>query len=619
MKRIISSTIACKKERTIISHTTEDETKTSAAVATTERPETTATGAAGSVAVSARRRERWLSGAFRLDLRHFLPGRGAFSLRRFSITEAVLLLIVAYCASKGLGAIRQILFNYLFGVGLAANAYTAAIRLPETLFDLIAGGALVHALVPVFLSHEEQRGQRELWRLASLVFNVLLIALSALALIAELIAPIFVSKLLVPGYPPAEQALTTSLTRIMLIQTLILGLGTVATAILDTKRQFILPALSIALYDVGIIIGLLCTMAFPKLGIYGPAWGVVGSAVIQVLVLVPGLVKRGARYSFFWDIRYPALRDVLRLLTPNVLMVAVSSAGFIVDTSFISYMPQHASLAANHNAHLLFTFPQTLFAVAIGQAALPTMAALATARRYERLRRVIVKLLGGAFILSIVASLIMYLFGKPLIRLLFQHGAFGKHATALTSTALLGYAVALPAVTMATLLIVIFYAMQDAKPPLFAVILGVAAHLGLLVFLMHALSGKHVILAIPLAAAGDGLVQTLFLGILLIVRLRSRVKLDRAMQRLARWKRLTKDAEPRGGGIHDARIERSRGSDLDDVSRDPIDCVHNEPMEEGDPDDERVMNAATTVVSDGDEHKETLEEDGPTEPEDEAR
>ena len=496
-------------------------------------------GAETVTAAPARRRERWLSGAFRLNPRRFLPGGGAFSLRRFSITEAALLLMAAYCASKGLGAVRQVLFNYLFGVGLAANAYTAAVRLPETLFDLIAGGALVHALIPVFLSHEEQRGQRELWRLASLVFNILLVSLGALALITELLAPVFVSRLLVPGYPPAEQALTTSLTRIMLLQTLILGLGTVATSILNTKRQFILPALSIALYDVGIIIGLLCTMAFPKLGIYGPAWGVVGSAVIQVLVLVPGLVKRGARYSFFWDIRYPALRDVLRLLAPNVLMVAVASVGLIIDTAFISFMPEHASLAAARNAHLLFSFPQTLFAVAIGQAALPTMAALVTARRYERLRRVIIKLLGSALILSIVASLILYLFGKPIIHLLFQHGAFGKHATALTSTALLGYAVALPALTLGTLLVVIFYAMRDAKPPLLAVILGVAAHWGLLVYLTRALSGNHVILAIPLAAAAEGVVQTVFLGALLVVRLRSKVKLDRAMQRLARWKQLT--------------------------------------------------------------------------------
>ncbi len=497
------------------------------------------TGAAGTVIVShKRRRGRWLSGAFRLDARRFLPGGAAFSLQRFSITEAVLLLVAAYCTSKGLGAIRQFLFNYLFGAGDAANAYTAAVRLPETLFDLIAGGALTHALIPVFLSHEEQRGRREVWRLASLVFNVLLVSLSALVLIAELIAPIFVTRLLVPGYAPAEQALTTSLTRIMLLQTLILGLGTVATAILDAKRQFLLPALSIALYDVGIIMGLLCTMAFPKLGIYGPTWGVVGSAAIQVLVMVPGLVKQKARYTFFWNIRYPPLRDVLRLLGPNSLMVAVTSIGFIIDTAFISYMPQRASLSAAHNAQLLFSFPQTLFAVAVGQAALPTMAALATACRYERLRRVIVKLLGTAFILSILASLVMYLFGKPLIHLIFQHGAFGKNAAALTGTALLGYAVALPGLTIGTLLVVIFYAMQDAKSPLVSSILNVMTHVGVLVLLIHSLTGNHLILAIPLAAGADGVVQSVFLGVLLVVRLRPKLKSDRAMQRLARWKRL---------------------------------------------------------------------------------
>lgn len=490
-----------------------------------------------------KRRKRWLSGAFRFDPRRFLPGGGALSLRRFSITEAALLLIAAYCTSKGLGAIRQVLFNAVFGVGMEANAYAAAVSFPQTLFDLVAGGALVHAMIPVLLSQEEQRGQREAWRLASLIFNILLITLTVFVLLGELIAPFFVARLLVPGYPPIEQALTASLTRVMLLQTLILGLGTVATAILNSKRQFILPALSIALFDVGIIIGLLCTLAFPKLGIYGPTWGVVGSAIIQAAVMVPGLVKQSFHYSFFWDVRYPALRDVLRLLGPNILAVIIASIGVIVDTAFISYIPERASLAAAKNAQLFFAFPQTLFGGAFGQAALPLLAALALAGRYERLRRVLLKLLVGSLVLSVIASLFLAVAGKTLIRLFFHHGAFGAHAVALTSTALLGYDVALPGVTVAALLAVVFYAMKDAKIPLISVIIGLLVRWTLLFALMHLLTGIYVILTIPLALAGDGLTQTTFLGVLLVTRLRKKVQLDRAMQRLTRWKQLAKQRD----------------------------------------------------------------------------
>ena len=104
----------------------------------------------------------------------------------------------------------------------------------------------------------------------SLVFNVLLVSLTAFVLLAEIVAPAFVTKLLVPGLPPFEQTLTITLTRIMLLHSLILGLGTVATAILNSRRQFLRPALSIAIYDLGLIGGLLVSFAIPGVGMYGP-------------------------------------------------------------------------------------------------------------------------------------------------------------------------------------------------------------------------------------------------------------------------------------------------------------------------------------------------------------
>ena len=477
---------------------------------------------------------RLFSKAFRFDLKNFLPGGSDFSLRRFSITEAVLLFIMGYLASKGLGVVRQTIFNALFGTGMQANAYYAASRLPDTLFDLIAGGALTHAFIPVFLSYEKDRDQREAWRLASLVFNVLLVALTILVLIAEFIAPAFVSRLLVPGYPPAEQALTTTLTRIILIQPLILGLGTVLTAILNSKRQFLLPALSLAVYNLGLIGGLIFSLTIPGVGIYGPTYGVLAAAALQVLVMVPGLLKQGVRYTFIWDLKHPGLRQVLRLLIPNTLSVIIASIGLVVDTAFISYMPDKTSLAAERNAHMLYALPLALLGLAIGQAALPQMAALASSGHYLRLRQTVVKVIGGAVLLSVIASAMMYLFGKPAIRLLFEHGAFGRHSSAVTGTALLGFAFALPWVTAASLLVLGFYALKDARTPLLTNTLALAVRWCLIILLLKVITGSHAILAIPLAAAGAGIVESLLLGSLLFLRLGSKVKLDRGWLRLER-------------------------------------------------------------------------------------
>jgi len=460
---------------------------------------------------------------FRFSLSSFRLGRG-FSLRRFSIAEAALLLMMAYISSRGLGVVRQTIFNAIFGTGPEANAYYAAFRLPDTLFNLIAGGALIQAFVPVFVSYEKQHGQAETWRLTSLVFNVMLVTLTAFLLVAEFLAPVFVNRLLVPGYSPSEQALTTSLTRIVLVQPLILGIGTIVTAILSSKRQFLLPALSMAIYNVGLIGGLLFTLAIPGIGIYGPTYGVLAAAVCQLLVQVPGLLKQRARYIFVWDIRHPGLQEVFRLLGPGALSVAIVSVGFIIDTAFASYLSDQASLSALHNAQLLFALPVALLAQAVAQAALPRMSSLAIDGQFRRLRYLMLKVIGAAVLLSIPTAIVLGVLGKPMIHLLFQHGAFDQHSSYLTFLALVGYAVGLPGQVAGDLLARSFYSLKDARTPLFTNIFALLARFGLIVFLLKLLAGSSALIAIPLAASGALTAEAVLLGLLLFLRLHAKIK-----------------------------------------------------------------------------------------------
>lgn len=532
-----------EEENDVISHDPENISNTSTTVATVVAPEPepsleNSTHAENETPARPgnKRPPFFFREAFRFDLKNFLPGRGDLSLRHFSITEATVLLVMAYLTSKGLGLVRQTIFDYLFGAGDTANAYYAASRLPDTLFDLIAGGALTHALIPVLLSYEKDNGKVEAWRLASLVFNLLLVAFTVLVFVSEFLAPTFVSNILVPGYAPATKALTTTLTRILLIQPLVLGVGTVATALLNSKRQFLLPAVSIAMYNVGVIGGTLFSLFIPGLGIYGPTYGILAAAVLQVGVQVPPLIKQGVRYTFTWNLNHPGLRDVLRLLGPNSLAIAVASIGLILDTTFISFMKDHTSLAAARNAHMLFALPLALVALSIGQATLPQLSVQVASGRYVRMRNTTLKIVAATLVLSILAATFLYLFGKPLIHLLYQHGAFNKHATAVTGTALLGYAVALPGLAIAQLLALSFYALKDALTPLVTNILALGIRIGLLFTLLNVFTGSHAIIAIPLASAGAGIVESLLLGCLLYFRLRSKVKLDLGMQRLTRWR-----------------------------------------------------------------------------------
>jgi putative peptidoglycan lipid II flippase len=509
------------------------------ALATAAEPQSVATKKAS------RRRLVWGGRTFRLNFGNFRPDK-SLSLRRFSIVEAALLLILGLMASRGLGVVRQTIFNALFGTGAAANAFYASSRLPDTLFNLIAGGALTHAFIPVFLAYEKDKGREETWKLVSLVFNLMFVVLTLLALIGEFIAPAFVNNLLVPGYPPAERALTTNLTRIMLFHPLILGLGTIVTAVLNSKRQFLLPAISIAIYNVGLIGGLLVSLAVPGVGIYGPTYGTLVAALLQVGVQIPALLRQeGIHYSFVWNPRHSGLGAVLRMLIPNSLAVGVGYVALIIETAFVSYLPDPSSLAALHNAQMLQALPLAIISQAVGQALLPHLAVQAAAGRYVRVRQTAVRVITVCILLTIPAVLLLDFLGAPVIHLIFQHGAFNSHSSALTTLALFGYIVGLPGQVAGDLLTRAFYALQDARTPLLTNVFNVLTALGLIAVLSHVLHDHYIILSLPLALSGGATAEALLLLIILFFRLRKRVKTDAGMQRLLCRRELAKNATAR--------------------------------------------------------------------------
>ncbi len=505
--------------------------------------ETQKTSPARSVKPPTRKRRLvWGGRTFRFNIKSFRLTDG-FSIRRFSVTEGAFLLMLALVTSRILGVVRQVVFNALFGVRPEANAYYAAIRLPDTLFNLIAGGALIAAFVPVFLTYEKEEGEAEAWRLTSIIFNLMLVAMTLLTLCAEWLAPAFVSRILVPGYSVPVQTLTIQLTRIMLLQPLILGLGTVVTAILNSRRQFLLPAASFAIYNFGLIGGLLVSKFVPGVGIYGPTYGTIVAVTLQLLIQLPAVFQQGMRYSFDWNFLHPGVRQVLYLLLPNALAVGVAYMGNIIDTRFASFLPDEASLSALHNAELLQALPVALIGQAIGQSLLPHLAAHAASGRYMRMSQLALKVMGVSIMLTVPAAIMLALFGKTMIHLLFQHGAFDAHASTLTNLALLGYACALPGQAAGSLIGGGFYALKDAWTPFFTNIYALVVRWCFLFILFSLLSHSLSILAVPLSSVISATSEAILMCLLLLFRLRRRLKLDKGMSRLQRYRFYLQEAK----------------------------------------------------------------------------
>jgi putative peptidoglycan lipid II flippase len=442
--------------------------------------------------------------------------------REFTIAEASFILMSSFFLSAGLGAVRQVLFNAQFGVGTEANAYYAAFRLPDTLFSLIAGGALSSAMIPILLSTIREEGEAAGQRLVNLVMTVLLAVFALIVLIGEIFAPAFVNGLLAPGFDPTTSALTVTLTRLMLIQPLILAAGSVATAVLNSQNRFLLTALSVVSHNVALIAGILAVKLFPGLGIYGPTLGVVGGGILQVAILLPGLFNQGFHFRPIWNVANRRLREIVRLLIPNGLSVSVNYAGFIVDTAFASRAPEVAGLPALYNAWLLVGLPIALLGQAVGQATFPRLAAHADNKDWSRMGRTLLQSLGAVIALAVPAFLGLYFLGRPVIRLLFERGKFTADAGDLTYAVLIAYAIALPAYVSTEVITRGLIALRDTRTPLATNILQLLGRIAIMALLVSSWG----IRTIPAALAITATMETITLGIFLLVKLQRLKKGD---------------------------------------------------------------------------------------------
>ena len=381
------------------------------------------------------------------------------------IARAAGTVMAAFIISNLIGLVRQILVAKTFGTSPAMDAFTAANRIPETLFNLVAGGALGSAFIPTFTGLLAQEKREKAWKLASAITNLVFLTVTVVAAIAAIFAPQVV-RVLAPGAiaDPAKMALTISLTRLMLPSAVIFGLSGLVMGILNSKQIFFIPALTPAMYQVGMIFGVL--VLSPTMGIHGLAWGVLIGAALHLALQIPALVRQRGSYTLTLGLNLPSVREVARLMGPRLLGVAVVQLNFWINVRLASRQPT-GSVAAITFAFALMLMPQAAIAQSIAIAALPTFAAQVAKNRLNEMRSSLAASLRGVIFLALPASAGLILLRQPIIALLYQRGEFTAHSTTLVAWALLWYAAGLVGHSVVEILARAFYALHDTKTPVF--------------------------------------------------------------------------------------------------------------------------------------------------------
>ncbi|MBX5492093.1 MAG: murein biosynthesis integral membrane protein MurJ [Chloroflexi bacterium] len=400
-------------------------------------------------------------------------GARPLGLRLRQLAGAAGILMASFVASRLLGLARNAVLAAYYGTSDDYAAYLAANNVADTVFQILAGGVMGAAFIPVFTRYLEQGDERGAWRLASSAINLAALLTGAVALVLVLLARPLAAGL-AAGRDPAFQELTAALLRILLLAPVLFAVSAFLTSILNSFQRFFWAALAPLMYNLGIIAG--AVLLHQRHGIYGVAIGVLAGAAGHLLIQVPDLLRLGARYMPVIDWRHAGVREVGRLMVPRMFALGVAQLNKLASV-FFALLLAAGSLPYLEYAWLVFMVPLGVFGMAVSTAVFPSLARQSAAARHDELQALFSLSLRMILFLTVPAAVGLMVLGGPIVRLLFERGEFSGTDTRAVALALACYALGLPGHSLVEIVNRAFYALHDTVTPVKAAVVAVAGHL----------------------------------------------------------------------------------------------------------------------------------------------
>jgi len=429
------------------------------------------------------------------------------------ISRGVRSFTVGTAISRVMGLVREMVFAHLFGASqsAAADAFNVAFRIPNMLRDLFAETSLSAAFIPV-LTAERAKSKEAQNRLASNIFNVLFLVTGAISIAGLLLSPVL-AKWIAFGFGkvPGKIELTAQLTGILFPFLLFISLGAWAMSYLNTERSFFLPSVAPALFNVFSILVPVLTygwyVARGKEPIFGMAIGVLVGGLMQFLIQMPLIFRKGYRYSLFMSFRDPEFRRVMALFIPVAIGLAGPRINVLVNTILVTPLKQGSVSWLNY-AYRLMQLPLGLFGVAVGTVTLQSLSRLVVVNDTAAVRSRLFDSMKMALFLTVPTSILIAFLSQPLTRIIYQRGHFRAQDTLPTALAVILYTLGIPFIACIRNVAAVFYAYKDARWPMLSSLASVCLTITLNVSLIHVLG----FMIFPLSTSiAEGLNLTLLL------------------------------------------------------------------------------------------------------------
>lgn len=429
-------------------------------------------------------------------------------IKPLNILPPTLLLGLSAFLSSLLGVFRDRLLAKTFGATSGqgiynSDAYYAAFKIPDLLYFILVSGAVSVALVPLFTQYKKKKQMGQAWQYANNMLHLLLLTVSAFALLIFIFAPQF-TRLVAPGFEPELFDLTVRLMRIMLLSPILFTFSAVFMSLQDSFKTFFFRALGPIFYNVGIIISIL--FFAEEWGVIGVTWGVILGALLTLLVQLPALRLVGFKHRWVANFRAPDVRQSFRLMMPRVLSTSMYQISQLIYTQIASFLTV-GSISILYYANNLYALPLGIVAVSFSVTSFATFSEFALEKNTQLFADEIKRVMQQVLFLVLPATVGMLLLRDPIIEVILLTGKFTVEDASLTSNVLFVLLFSLFTHSLNLLLVRGFFAYHDTKTPFYANLIG--ALFGII--LAYFLSGSLGIVGIAIGISFSNILTFIFL------------------------------------------------------------------------------------------------------------
>lgn len=396
--------------------------------------------------------------------------KGGKAARSIGIMAALIML------AKLMGLLREMLIAGIYGQGYASDVINSASQIPLLFFDMVLGVAILSTFVPIYNKNLEQKGREA----ADAFANNFITIVGSVAVLAAILGAVFaepIVRLMVHGYAdtPGKVEETARLLRILFPSIAFTAVAYVVVGILQSHGQFTVPSL-ISVVSNGVMIAYLIIFG-DKMGLTGVAVSMLVAWALQLFFQIPWLLKTGYRYRPRWNFRDGNMKEVALLALPVLVSSWVQPLCNVINMSFGSGLGDGAVSALNW-ANKIYIIMVGVFAYAITNFIFPRLSRLGAGGNTEEFAETTRTSVGWiVFIITIVSALFLAL-SDPIIKVVFERGAFTAENTRITASALFFYSFGMVGYSVCEVLNKSFYAIQDGKTPMFTSIFGVVVNIG---------------------------------------------------------------------------------------------------------------------------------------------